>query len=133
MMRTLALFFGTDRVTFELTSNAPLAVKKSRVYRRFSAAADDVVNARIWLGIHFRFADLAARTQGERVAEWVVGHFLLPVDRGGHRDRVDEYFRRLMPDLAAAALSARRRPPARGRRAAWCCASAGSTSGTMNR
>jgi len=92
MMRTLALFFGTDRVTFELTSNAPLAVKKTRVYRRFSAAADDVVNARIWLGIHFRFADLAARTQGERVAEWVAGHFLLPIDRSGHHDRVDNTF-----------------------------------------
>jgi hypothetical protein len=87
MMRTLALYFGTDRVTFEVTSNAPLAVKKSRVYRRFSDAADDVVNARIWLGIHFRFADTAARIQGQRVAEWAVGHFLLPVDRGGHRDR----------------------------------------------
>jgi hypothetical protein len=85
MLRTLALYFGTDRLTFEVTSNAPLAVKKARVYRRFSAAADDVVNARIWLGIHFRFADLAARTQGQRVAEWVVGHFLLPVDRGGPR------------------------------------------------
>jgi hypothetical protein len=87
MMRALALYFGTDRVTFEVTSNAPLAVKKTRVYRRFSGAADDVVNARIWLGIHFRFADLAARIQGQRVAEWVVGHFLLPVDRGSHRDR----------------------------------------------
>ena len=87
MMRTLALYFGTDRMTFEVTSNAPLAVKKARVYRRFSAAADDVVNARIWLGIHFRFADLAARTQGQRVADWAFGHFLLPVNRGGHRDR----------------------------------------------
>jgi hypothetical protein len=87
MMRTLALYFGTDRVTFEVTSNAPLAVKKARVYRRFSAAADDVVNARIWLGIHFRFADLAARTQGQNVADWVVGHFLLPVDREEHHDR----------------------------------------------
>ncbi len=87
MMRTLALYFGTDRMTFEVTSNAPLAVKKMRVYRRFSAAADDVVNARIWLGIHFRFADVAARVQGQRVADWAFGHFLLPVDRGWHRDR----------------------------------------------
>ncbi len=92
MMRTLALYFGTDRVTFEVTSNAPLAVRKARVYRRFSAAADDVVNARIWLGIHFRFADVAARIQGQRVADWAFGHFLLPVNRGGHRDRVDNTF-----------------------------------------
>jgi hypothetical protein len=77
--RTLALFFGTDRVTFEVTTQAPQAVRKTRVYTRFSAAADDVVNARVWLGIHFRFADVAARAQGTRIADWTFGHFLLPL------------------------------------------------------
>ena len=62
MSRTLALFFGTDQMTFQLTSLAPLAVKKTRTYTRFSAAAQQCVNARVYLGIHFRFADSAART-----------------------------------------------------------------------
>ena len=77
-MGMLRLFFGTDKVTFDVTSNAPLAVQKTRTYKRFSAAAQDVVNARIYLGIHFRFADTAAREQGTRVAEWTYDHFLLP-------------------------------------------------------
>ena len=68
MTRTLALFFGTDRMTFDVTSLAPLAVQKTRTYSRFSDAAQDVVDARMYLGIHFRFADMAARTQGRRVA-----------------------------------------------------------------
>jgi len=77
--RSLSLFFGNDNVTFEVTSNAPLAVTKTRTYQKFSTAAQQVVNARVFLGIHFRFADSAARKQGEQVAEWVQDHFLLPV------------------------------------------------------
>ena len=52
-----------------MTSLAPLAVQKTRIYKRFSEAAQDVVDARVYLGIHFRFADTAARKQGEQVAE----------------------------------------------------------------
>jgi hypothetical protein len=87
MTRTLELFFGTDRVAFEVTSLAPQAVQKVRRYNRFSDAARDVVDARILLGIHFRFADLAARAQGRSVADWTFNHFLLPLggrDHHGH-------------------------------------------------
>ena len=83
MTRTLALFFGTDQMTFEVTSLSPLAINKTRVYERFSDAARDVVDARIYLGFHFRFADTAARTQGTRVADWTFNHFLLPLDDSG--------------------------------------------------
>ncbi len=79
MTRTLQLFFDADRVTFEITSLVPQVVHKTRTYRRFSDAADDMVEARMLLGIHFRFADVAARTQGRRVADWTVNHYLLPL------------------------------------------------------
>lgn len=86
MTRTLALFFQRDHLKFEVTSLAPLAVQKTRTFDRFSDAAQEVVDARVLLGIHFRFADTAARAQGQRVAEWTFSHFLLPIDRGHHRD-----------------------------------------------
>lgn len=91
MTRTLELFFGRDQMTFEVTSMAPLAIQKTRIYHRFSDAARDVVEARIYLGIHFRFADTAARTQGMRVAEWTFNHFLRPrrADEGGHHGRYE--------------------------------------------
>jgi hypothetical protein len=79
MTRTLALYFRTDKVTFDVTSLAPLAVRKTRTYRRFSDAAEDMVEARMLLGIHFRFADTAGREQGENVADWTFNHFLLPL------------------------------------------------------
>jgi len=80
--RTLHHFFGTDRVTFSLTSNTPQAIQKTRTYSRFSDAADDIVNARIYLGIHFRTADTVARNQGEHVANWAFENFLKPLDDG---------------------------------------------------
>jgi hypothetical protein len=79
MTRTLALYFRTDKVTFDVTSLAPLAILKTRTYRRFSDAAQDMVEARMLLGIHFRFADTAAREQGQNVADWTFNHFLLPL------------------------------------------------------
>jgi hypothetical protein len=82
--RTLELFFGRDNFAFSVTSNAALAVQKTRNYTRFSQAADEVVEARILLGIHFRSADEVARIQGSRVAHWVFMRFLRPVP-GGHR------------------------------------------------
>jgi hypothetical protein len=78
--RILSLYFHRDRFTWEVTSLAPLAVQKTRIYERFSDAAQDVVDARVYLGIHFRFADTAARAQGQKVAEWTFNHFLLPLD-----------------------------------------------------
>jgi hypothetical protein len=83
MTRSMQNFFGTDWVTFEVSSVAPLAKQKTRVYRRFSDAAQDVVDARIYLGIHFRFADTTARDQGRRVADHAYDHFLLPMDGSG--------------------------------------------------
>jgi hypothetical protein len=79
--RALELYFGTDRMNFEVTTLAPQAQVKMRQYRRFSDASLDVVEARILLGIHFRFADVAARVQGRRTAEWTVRHFLLPLNK----------------------------------------------------
>jgi hypothetical protein len=79
MTRTLSLFFRSDKGPMTVTSLSPLAVQKTRTYARFSDAAKDVVDARILLGIHFRFADIAARVQGERIAEHTFDHFLLPL------------------------------------------------------
>ena len=76
----LANFFGTDKVTFSITSATPQAIVKTRTYDRFSDAADDIVNARIYEGIHFRFADVVARRQGTHVANWTFSHILRPLN-----------------------------------------------------
>jgi hypothetical protein len=59
-------------MAFTATSDYPQAAQKTRTYGRFSDT--DMVNVRIYHGIHFRSADEAAREQGAKVAEWVFGH-----------------------------------------------------------
>jgi len=76
--KTLELYFHRNNFTFEVTSNAPLAVQKTRTFTKFSQASDQVVDARIYLGIHFRTADKAAQKQGRQAAAFVFDHFLLP-------------------------------------------------------
>ena len=75
----LANFFGTDEVTFSMTSNTPQVVHKTRTYSRFSDAAEDVVDARVHLGIHFRFADTVTRRQGRTSPTGPPANFLQPV------------------------------------------------------
>ena len=77
-MRTLERFFDTDDFTFTVTSNAAQVVQKTRTYSHFSDVAIDVVEARILLGIHFRFADTVARKQGKQVADKAFKHLLRP-------------------------------------------------------
>ena len=80
---TLANFFGTDEFEFSITSSPPITTPpllvNPRPYHRFSDASLDVVDVRIYQGLHFRFADEQARRQGLRVANWVFKNALEPV------------------------------------------------------
>jgi hypothetical protein len=68
-------------VEFTLFSNTPGALP--RPYTTFAQVARDVVDARIFMGIHFRFADSTALRQGSQVARWAYTRLLRPV---GGRD-----------------------------------------------
>ena len=46
---------------------------------RFVGVMQDIVDVRIYQGIHFRSADDAGRRQGARVAHWAFMKFLRPV------------------------------------------------------
>jgi hypothetical protein len=86
-----ALFFGRDRMTFSATTtNVGPTIQDTRTYHRFSDARQEVVDARIYEGIHFRFADEAARRQGKQVARWVFHNFLRPLNDDGDHDGVDD-------------------------------------------
>ena len=67
----LRLFFQTDRVTFSM-----IGTTTSRFFTAFSDAADEVVEGRMLMGIHFRFADTAARSSAMRVARWAYKYYL---------------------------------------------------------
>jgi len=72
-------FFGTDDIEFSVKSVPFQAANPERFFSSFSQAAQEVVDARILLGIHFRSADEDARQLGIRVAHWVIQKSLKPV------------------------------------------------------
>lgn len=70
-VRTLQDFFGTDDIAFGATN----AVGITRNYTTFSQAVDEVINARVWSGLHFRNADEVGAAIGQRIARWQEDRF----------------------------------------------------------
>jgi hypothetical protein len=68
--------FGRGHLDLTLTSTAAPGV--TRHYDSGPALRADVVNARVWQGIHFRFADTAARNLGTHLADWTLDHYFQP-------------------------------------------------------
>jgi hypothetical protein len=75
----LQLYFGTDEFSFQVSTTAASATVNPRSYQRFSQAQEEMVDVRIWQGIHFRFADDAGRRQGSRIAHWTFHKELRPL------------------------------------------------------
>ena len=70
---TLQELFGTDKVAFGATNRAGF----ERNYTRLSEAVDEIVDARVWSGIHFRIADVQGAKIGRDVARARRHHHLL--------------------------------------------------------
>src|SRR5216684_2366873 len=75
----LRLFFGSDELIFQMTTANALAPQKTRTFTRFSQAEQEVINARVYVGIHYRNSDTTARAQGLRVANWVFKNYFRPI------------------------------------------------------
>jgi hypothetical protein len=66
-------FFGSDDVNVSVTFPAPFGV--TRNYRKFSEMAEEVENARVWGGIHFRSADRDGSEVGRKIGAMVMRDF----------------------------------------------------------
>jgi hypothetical protein len=69
---TLRDFFGTDKAEFSATGGISGTTRK---FTRFSQALEEVVNARVYSGIHFRTGDVAGARIGKQVARWRAQHY----------------------------------------------------------
>ncbi|HEX9416002.1 MAG TPA: vanadium-dependent haloperoxidase [Gaiellaceae bacterium] len=77
-LRVLQMFFGTDKIPFGVTSvNFP---GETRYFDRFSQALKEIIDARIWAGLHFRTADVQAELLGMKVAHYMAKHYFQPLD-----------------------------------------------------
>ena len=75
-VNTLQNFFGTDKIAFNAFSNKSCT---TRSFERFSDALKEVVDARVWAGIHFRTADVQGAVLGNKVAHYLEKHYFQPV------------------------------------------------------
>ena len=75
-VQTLQNFFGTDKIGFSAFSNKSCT---TRSFERFSDALQEVIDARVWAGIHFRTADMQGAVLGNKVAHYLDKHYFQPV------------------------------------------------------
>jgi hypothetical protein len=66
-------FFGRDEVDVSVTAPGPFGVTRS--YRKFSELTEEVDNARVWGGIHFRSADADGSEIGRKIGEITLREF----------------------------------------------------------
>jgi hypothetical protein len=73
--RALARVLGTPRIDLYLTSTA---AGVTRHYVQVDSINRDIINARVWGGIHFRTADVVGNAQGQKVANWALDRYFQP-------------------------------------------------------
>jgi hypothetical protein len=78
-LRTLQVFFGTDVMHYGVTSSQ--FGGETRFFDRFSQPLEEIVEARIWAGLHFRTADVQGRDLGINVANFMIANYFQPVGK----------------------------------------------------
>ena len=79
-LTALGIFFGTDEIGFDVTSSR-FPSEPARHFDRFSEPLDEIIEARIWAGLHYRTADVQAVILGRNVAEYMARHYFQPVGK----------------------------------------------------
>ncbi len=79
LTQAVATFFGTDKVEWTIVTSkdaVPQLVQTARTYTSLDALMDDIDNARVWAGLHYRTSMLEGGALGSEVAKHVTeGHF----------------------------------------------------------
>jgi hypothetical protein len=73
---TLRTFFRTDEMSFSAFSNR---TRTTRTFNSFSQALDEIIDARVWGGIHFRTADRDGAKLGKEVAQFLRKNYFKPL------------------------------------------------------
>jgi hypothetical protein len=78
----LQSFFGTDQMEFSAFSRSS---GTTRSFTSFSQALKEVIDSRVWGGIHWRTADVVGARIGKRIANWESSRYFKPVRPGTRR------------------------------------------------
>jgi hypothetical protein len=73
-----AKFFDTKWIEVDLTSTVPNLTHATRHYARTDDMVQEMVNARVWGGVHYRQSAEAGVDLGQQVARWALKRFFRP-------------------------------------------------------
>jgi hypothetical protein len=74
---TLQSFYGTHRLRFEF--NSTVAGTVAHRYERTGDLVDEIANARVWGGMHFRTSTTDGAKLGTSVARWIAARHFRPI------------------------------------------------------
>ena len=83
LAQVLARAVGTDEIDARIwgaTAASPTALVTSRTYPTVRNLLDELVNARVWIGFHFRNSVIAGENLGTSVANWELQRNFLPTN-----------------------------------------------------
>lgn len=72
-------FFGKKPLNFDMVRIFAGEANQTRSYRQFTDVIDDTIDARVYIGIHFRAPDVQGAEIGKDVARWLDQHYFQPV------------------------------------------------------
>jgi len=78
MAESLAAFLGTQRINLELKSTVPGLIQPTRHYQSGRDLVQEIIDARVWGGIHYRESDVKGTILGRKVADWALRRYFLP-------------------------------------------------------
>jgi hypothetical protein len=73
--------FGTTEIP-EIALTSPTAAGVTRRWTNMTAFTEEVANARIWSGFHYRFSTRVGTEMGYQIGEYVVKNVMQPVVTG---------------------------------------------------
>jgi hypothetical protein len=74
-------FFGTDKVQLSIWTTSAGVMRNPRTFSRLTNLEREMVDVRIWQGIHFRTAEVVGRVQGARIGDWTYKNHLRAIRR----------------------------------------------------
>jgi hypothetical protein len=78
-MHAAGAFFGKKPIGFDMVRIVAGEANQTRHYDQFTDVVDDTIDARVYIGIHFRAPDVQGAEIGKDVARWLDQNFFEPV------------------------------------------------------
>ena len=74
----LAAFLGTNRINLDLTSTVPNLTHATRPYDHATDLVQEIIDARVWGGLHYHESVVKGVDLGRKVAQWTLKRYFLP-------------------------------------------------------